>query len=525
MDLFGHAAEQALQVCTAAEQRAAPQGEVLACVDVMPVDIGVARGIGDLHRGHTGHGVRHGGEIVLLRGVRIKDQHGRNALRHGLRGNDDDLFLRQAGRLLGSHDDVLVVREDEHDLGGRGVDLLEDVLRRGVHGLAALDDLVCAQLAEHTGKALACAHGDHAEVLLRRGDGLLCLELLLDFLEIVRAAGGAACGKIVMLHLHVLDLGKLERAVFLRLCQGFAGDVRVDVDLEGFVVLADDDAVADGVEVGAQRREVNVLVRLAHDIHRVEGKCDLAGVELGEVGLLADLLRPAIGLGGLDLHAAVDGEHGLEHIQPALAACVHDARLLQDGVLVHGLRQRLGGRADRRFQDGFAVRAAVGRFHGRVGGNAGHGQDRALRRLHHGLVGRLDAAAQGHRQLLARAGLYALQGLGEAAEQQREDDAGIAARAAQHGRSRDIGGLRQRDAARLAQIGCRCVQRHAHVRAGVAVGDGEDVQLVDLLFVDLDGGSGAEDHFLKGRSVNGLPHCKLHLRIAVNRSSWSPPGC
>ena len=384
----------------------------------MPVDIGVARGIGDLHRGHTGHGIRHGGEIVLLRGVRIKDQHGRNALRHGLRGNDDDLFLRQAGRLLGSHDDVLVVREDEHDLGGRGVDLLEDVLRRGVHGLAALDDLVCAQLAEHTGKALACAHGDHAEVLLRRGDGLLCLELLLDFLEIVRAAGGAACGKIVMLHLHVLDLGKLERAVFLRLRQGLAGDVRVDVDLEGFVVLADDDAVADGVEVGAQRREVDVLVRLAHDIHRVEGKCDLAGVELGEVGLLADLLRPAIGLGGLDLHAAVDGEHGLEHIQPALAACVHDARLLQDGVLVHGLRQRLGGRADRRFQDGFAVRAAVGRFHGRVGGNAGHGQDRALRRLHHGLVGRFDAAAQGHRQLLARAGLYALQGLGEAAEQQ-----------------------------------------------------------------------------------------------------------
>ena len=183
------------------------------------------------------------------------------------------------------------------------------------------------------------ALGAAAAVLFRRGDGLFGLELLLDPLKIVRAAGGAACGKIVVLHLHVLDLGKLERAVFLRLCQGLTGDVRVDVDLEGLVVLTDDDAVADGVKVGAQRREVNVLVRLAHDIHRVEGKCDLAGVKLGEVGLLADLLRLAIGLGRFNFHAAVDGKHGLEHIQPALAACVHDARLLQDGILVHGLRQ------------------------------------------------------------------------------------------------------------------------------------------------------------------------------------------
>lgn len=208
------------------------------------------------------------------------------------------------------------------------------------------------------------------EVLFRRGDGLFGLELLLDLFKIVRAAGGAACGKIVVLHLHVLDLGKLERAVFLRLCQGLAGDVRVDVDLEGLVVLTDDDAVADGVKIGAQRGKVNVLVRLAHDIHRVEGKGDLAGVELGEIGLLANLLRLLTGLGRFNFHAAVDGKHGLEHIQPALAACVHDARLLQDGILVHGLRQRLRGGADRRLENGLAVRAAVGRFHGRVGGDA-----------------------------------------------------------------------------------------------------------------------------------------------------------
>ena len=60
-------------------------------------------------------------------------------------------------------------------------------------------------------------------------------------------------GKLLRLRAHVLDLGKLERAVLLRFAQRFAGNVGVDVDLEGLVVFADDERIADAVQKSAER--------------------------------------------------------------------------------------------------------------------------------------------------------------------------------------------------------------------------------------------------------------------------------
>ena len=51
----------------------------------------------------------------------------------------------------------------------------------------------------------------------------------------------------------------------------------MDVDLERLVVLADDQAVPDAVEVGPEGLQVHVGVVLADDEHRVKGKGDLLG--------------------------------------------------------------------------------------------------------------------------------------------------------------------------------------------------------------------------------------------------------
>ncbi len=94
---------------------------------------------------------------------------------------------------------------------------------------------------------------------------------------------------------------------------------------------------------------------------------------------------------------------------------------------------------------------------------------------------------------------------GEAAEQQRKDDAGISARPAQQGRSGHIRRFGQGQVLRrFGKIGRGSAERHAHVRAGIAVGNGEHVQLVDLLAVVIDRRSRTADQPAEGSAVNGL---------------------
>ena len=126
-----------------------------------------------------------------------------------------------------------------------------------------------------------------------------------------------------MLHAHVLDLGEFERAVFLGLAERVAGDVRMDVDLERFVVLADDETVADAVEIEAQRLERDVGRGFADDEDRIEGEGDILRIELGKVGLF-------VCGGGLvrdDVVALQAAEHALEDDHEAHAARVDDAGL------------------------------------------------------------------------------------------------------------------------------------------------------------------------------------------------------
>ena len=144
---------------------------------------------------------------------------------------------------------------------------------------------------------------------------------------------------------------------------------------------------------------------------------------------------------------------------------------------------------------------------GSTGGrHAGHGEDGALGGLHNGLVGGGHAEVQRNGQVPAVDGLALLDALGKAAEQQGQDDARVAAGAPQQRGSGRLGGQAHGGILVLFQLSGRGADGQAHIGAGIAVGHGEHVQVVDLLLFSVDRGGCVDDHLLKGRRVNGLCH-------------------
>ena len=167
---------------------------------------------------------------------------------------------------------------------------------------------------------------------------------------------------------------------------------------------------------------------------------------------------------------------------------------------------RLGERVARGPQQALKHELHIGIVLGKLRrGGRGHAADRedgALGGLHDGLVGRLDAGGEGGGKLLRVCRLQALQGLGNAAEQQRQNDAGIAAGAAQQRVRRALARradllerlLRERDGGG--------VHGQAHVGAGIAVRHGEYVQIIDGLLVLFQCRVRAQEHFLKRGGID-----------------------
>ena len=192
------------------------------------------------------------------------------------------------------------------------------------------------------------------------------------------------------------------------------------------------------------------------------------GVEVGE--LLAAVAKRGV-------------HEGLEEGGKAIGTGVDHAVLLEDGQEVGRAGHGLVGLHDERLEglgDGHLLllgAVCAGRH------VADDGEDGALDRLAHGLEGHLHAVAQGRGHVGRGHGVMrGDEALGQAAQNLARNDAGVAARA--HERAVRDG---------LGHIGHRGVggqrldllhdgpQRERHVGAGVAVGHGEDVELVDLL--------------------------------------------
>ena len=248
------------------------------------------------------------------------------------------------------------------------------------------------------------------------------------------------------------------------------------------VVLDHDNGVTVGLQKCAQTGHAGTLVLMQQelgavavldvlDLHQVIGKDALAGGFAGHFGLGGDLGT------GNDLAAVEHLLHALKDQHDALAAGVHDAGLFQHRQQVRGVVQcGLTGLQSGIPHGGHVQLGALGGF---LGSQAGDSQDGALGGLHDGLVGSLNTLLQCSSKVGGGGLGLILQCLGEAAEQKARDNAGVAACAAQHGRGSGLAGLGHGAAVRHGfQLGAGCADGHAHVRAGVAVGHRENVQLI-----------------------------------------------
>jgi len=308
--------------------------------------------------------------------------------------------------------------------------------------------------------------------------------------------------QVLGLGAHILDLGQLQRAVLLGLGESRARDIGMDVDLKCLVILADDQTVADAVEVGAEGLQVHIGGGLAHDEHRVKGEGDVLGRDGPEISLLR--------LGGLLIRGHLLAphlvQHPLEDQQEARAAGIHHAGLFQHRVLVDRVGQGQLSLLDGGLQHCLEAVVLPGGAGSPGRGQAGHGEDGALGGLHHRLIGGGYAEIQGDGQIPAVHGLPLLDGLGKAPEQQGQDDAGVAPGPPQQRGGGGLGGLAHGVEGLLLHLRGGSPDGQAHIGARVAVRDGEHVQIVDALFFRANGGGGVDDHLLKGRRINGLSH-------------------
>ena len=506
--------EEGFGIGVAADQTAVHQGQILTGVDDVPVKIRITGGIGD-HRGmDIAHCLAHGADQALFTLIRIEIQQRADALRDSAGGHDNDFFLRETDALLRCHDDVLVIGENKYG-GGRGVLYsLENVVCRGVHGLAAGDNVVSAQFAEEVCHPVSGTDGHDAVILFGFGDKVLILlpsegggglhggELPVDGFKIICGLGFPAGLELLGLGDHVLNLGKLERAVLLAFIQRIARHVGVDMDLEDLIVIADDQRITDAGEIPAQRVEVDIRSALPYHIDSVKSKGD--GLHQVDAGIGEEIRLGIIPLSFLagDHFSAQGSENGAEDHHIALAAGIDHPGFLQNGVLIDGIieSQFTGFDAgDERVLEAGALVCGSGRG---LGGKTGDGENRTFGRFHDSFVGGIDAVGHGACELCGTCGLETLKPLRDPAEQKGEDDAGISACTAQHCAGNTVGSGGDCVEILLAELDSRIVDGETHVCTGITVRHGEDVQVIDGLDIFMQSRIRAENHLLEGCGIN-----------------------
>ena len=177
------------------------------------------------HRLDVGFGVRR----------RVVGQERREALHDRLGGDHPHRLRAELVHLLGDRADVLVVGQDHDLLGVEGIDDLQDLRSRRVHGLPARDQVVDAERPEDPPDALAghdCDHvcgGDRAEPLLERGVARVLADPPL-FFDLVGQVGDP----------DVAGPAAVERRLDRR-----SDVVGVDMAVPGAVAADHDDRVAD----------------------------------------------------------------------------------------------------------------------------------------------------------------------------------------------------------------------------------------------------------------------------------------
>ena len=442
------------------------------------------------------------------------------------RRHDADLLVGQLGGALGGHEDVGRVGQDDDLLGRHLVDPREQLVGRGIQGGAAVQRVDAQPFEE---RRHARPRADRERAAARTNPPTRAVPVCRQALRAL------------------LDLGMHVRDVQARDLAGGGEDrgrplglVGVDVDLERRCVADHEHAVADLLQRADERVRVEVVAR--------DGEVRAVAVGRGLVLGMGHARRRGVVLELGCIRAAQRGHDPGEQDRHAVPAGVDDAGVLEHGQQVGAaLDARLAGR-DRAHEDvgddlvlqvrlGVGAEAAVAHVRelGRRarGHLAHHREHRALGGIAHGFVRALRRA--GHRgrdqHRVHQLAWPRDQLLSGAADQLAEDDAAVAARPQQRGAGDRLDDLIAPDLVERAVLAVReavdllqhGAQRERHVVAGVAVGDGEDVEVVDLLAARLEVRQGAVDDGAEAKEAGIGRHGGRAYR-GIQRAFWTLPA-
>ena len=274
------------------------------------------------------------------------------------------------------------------------------------------------------------------------------------------------------------------------------------VHFEFLIALADHQRVTDGAEIIAQGSQIDIRIRLPHDINRIVGKGDILCFKAAEdivffrQGYAALRRRENLSLQGC--------EHRFQDHQIPFSAGIHHPGLLEHRVEVHRIGKShtcsLDGANKNAFQIGTQGSGILRSF----GSHPGNREDRPFRRLHDRFVGGVDPVMECAGKFRCSGRLQPLEAFGNTAEQQRKNNAGVPSctpqQCACHTVRRSGNGVK----AAFAQLGGSILHGQIHICAGITVRHREDVQLVDLLNIRMKGCFGTENHLFKSSGIDKI---------------------
>ena len=327
-------------------------------------------------------------------------------------------------------------------------------------------------------------------------------------------------GTVVGLHLHVVDKDLVDLAKLQHVLEHQVRGVGVHVDLVVGICAHEQLTVAHGTQ------ELKALVLVKRGVGLKQELIAVTEFRALPVVVSLDLNAAKSGITGraggvkrsgeiLDNGAAAkSGSYEvLEEDGKAKGAGVDHAVLLQNGQQVGRASDGLVGLDDDGIERVLGRELLLFALVGLGRDIAQHRENRALDGLTDGLEGDLDGAAERIGDVGGRDGLISRdETLGHAAQDLRGDDAGVAAGTHQGAVGDGAGdglhiGIGGKGGKLLGHRG----ERERHVGTGVAVGYGEDIELVDLL--GLVGNSSRSD---RKTGANGLcNHGYLNLRFRM----------
>ena len=363
-------------------------------MDLDIIDDRVADRIGNLRALDRLDACKHILAVLLFAQIRCEVDDRGDTLRNCGGGDHNDLFvLGELRRLLGSHNDILVIGQDIDGVRIYFFDCGQDIIRTGIHGLSAGDDIVHAESAEDFLDTRSDRYCDKSDILMGH--------FLHRFLSGCLHGFGSRLGGTGLLELHIFNDKTLELTVLDTLLDRQAGIIGMYLYCDEILVLFADDGIAQGVQILAKA--------LGRSLVEIPVKDDGEGcaVEIfqfrlgGHSRCLCSCFPGRLFSRGNDLLAQISVIAALEELDQALAAAVDDAGLFEDGKKIRSLGQDLFAVGDDIGNKGIKIiHALVRQLSCLFRDAAGDCQNRAFLGLHNSLIGSLNRPAErvGHQR-------------------------------------------------------------------------------------------------------------------------------